>query len=96
MYPNGQAQVMASDFGEAYHRLFEWYRFTYTRQDELHPKCLPTKDLLDRDVGQAKYRGHEEFEESRGGEGGAELRLAARRVRHQCADHLHRRVCLRE
>ena len=61
MYPNGQAQVMASDFGEAYHRLFEWYRFTYTHRDEFHPKCLPTSDTLDRDVGMANYRGHEEF-----------------------------------
>lgn len=56
MGPNGQAQYVARDMGEAYAVLFNHYRFAYRKPHETGPRPLPTTDPDDRSVLNEPYR----------------------------------------
>ncbi|MSP92867.1 MAG: hypothetical protein EXR79_13855 [Myxococcales bacterium] len=56
MGPNGQAQFLARDLGEAYAILFEHYRFTWCRRGEPGPRRFETTDPAARSVLDAPYR----------------------------------------
>lgn len=56
MGPNGEAQYVARDLGEAYALLFEHYRFTYRKPGEPGPRPHPTTDPADRNVLDFPYR----------------------------------------
>jgi acetyl/propionyl-CoA carboxylase alpha subunit/acetyl-CoA carboxylase carboxyltransferase component len=55
MGTNGQAQFIASDLGEAYSILFDWYQFTYCQPGEKGPRRFPTQDPPSRSVLNAPY-----------------------------------------
>ena len=55
MAPNGQAQFMATDLGDAYHILFEYYRHCHKVSTEQHCRTQPTKDNPNRDISQHPY-----------------------------------------
>jgi acetyl-CoA carboxylase carboxyltransferase component len=57
MGPNGQAQYFAGHLGEAYHILFEYYRFTYKHACDDGPQRWNTQDPIDRSILEAPYRG---------------------------------------
>lgn len=50
MGPNGQAQLFASNLGEAYFLLMEHYRFTWTAPGADGPARFETTDPVDRDI----------------------------------------------
>jgi acetyl-CoA carboxylase carboxyltransferase component len=50
MGPNGQAQFIANDLGDAYRILFEWYRFSYVHHDETKPRKIKTTDPIERNI----------------------------------------------
>jgi len=56
MEPNGQAQIKVKDLREAYEVLFHHYSLTYVAPGETYPVRIPTKDPVDRDVGEFPYR----------------------------------------
>jgi acetyl/propionyl-CoA carboxylase alpha subunit/acetyl-CoA carboxylase carboxyltransferase component len=56
MGPNGQAQFLAKDLGEAYAILFDHYRFTWCRKGEPGPRTHESQDPHDRSVLDAPYR----------------------------------------
>jgi acetyl-CoA carboxylase carboxyltransferase component len=57
MGPNGQAQYFASDLGEAYRILHEYYGYTYVVPGETGPRLLESSDPADRNVLEHPYRG---------------------------------------
>ena len=50
MSPNGQAQFVAQDLGDAYRILFEWYRCTYKNKSDKKPRTMATTDPADRSI----------------------------------------------
>ncbi len=50
MGPNGQAQYLAHNLGDAYRILFEHYAFSYVAPGERGPRPHPTLDPRERDV----------------------------------------------
>ena len=50
MGPNGEAQYVATDLGDAYRILYEHYGFTYVVPGESRPRLSATADPKDRDV----------------------------------------------
>jgi acetyl/propionyl-CoA carboxylase alpha subunit/acetyl-CoA carboxylase carboxyltransferase component len=60
MGPNGQAQYLARDLGDACRILLAWYERTYVAPGEQAPRRRPTADPADRDVGAYQHGG--EFE----------------------------------
>lgn len=61
MGPNGQAQYVANSLAEAYHILFEHYRYTYKRRRDAHVPLFQTRDRVDRSILEAPYQGAEGF-----------------------------------
>ncbi|MEC8278003.1 MAG: carboxyl transferase domain-containing protein, partial [Myxococcota bacterium] len=59
MGPNGQAQFIASDLGDAYRILFEWYRVSYKGETVGAPRRLTTSDSFDRSIETFPYQSHE-------------------------------------
>ena len=55
MGPNGQAQFIAENLGDAYRILFDWYRNTYRNADELKQRKLKTSDLSTRSIMDYPY-----------------------------------------
>jgi acetyl-CoA carboxylase carboxyltransferase component len=60
MGPNGQAQYVARDLGDAYRILFDYYRFSYRGAGESCIRIVETEDDLDRSVLSFPYTGGEE------------------------------------
>lgn len=60
MGPNGQAQYVARDLGDAYRILFDYYRFSYRGAGESGIRVGETSDDLDRNVLLSPYGGSEE------------------------------------
>jgi acetyl-CoA carboxylase carboxyltransferase component/pyruvate/2-oxoglutarate dehydrogenase complex dihydrolipoamide acyltransferase (E2) component len=60
MGPNGEAQYYATDIADAYHILYEHYRYTYVVPGESGPRPHPTTDDEDRSVLDHRCEG--EFE----------------------------------
>ncbi|TDJ18196.1 MAG: hypothetical protein E2O69_07380, partial [Deltaproteobacteria bacterium] len=50
MGPNGEAQYLANDLGDAFRILYDHYRFTYVVPGESGPRVHPTKDPADRSI----------------------------------------------
>ena len=61
MGPNGQAQYIAENLGDAYRILFEHYRYTYRRRSDVRVAPFVTSDPSDRSIMSAPYRGDEGF-----------------------------------
>ena len=59
MGPNGQAQFIASDLGDAYRILFEWYRASYNSASNGAPRRLSTSDPFDRSIETFPYESHQ-------------------------------------
>ena len=59
MGPNGQAQFIASDLGDAYRILFEWYRVSYNSASNGAPRRLSTSDPFDRSIETFPYESHQ-------------------------------------
>ncbi len=57
MGPNGQAQYLARDLGDAYALLFEHYRLTYRQPGESGPRAFDSSDPADRSILHHPYRG---------------------------------------
>ncbi len=53
MGPNGEAQFYARSVSEAFHILYEHYRYTYVVPGERGPRPYPTKDQVTRNIGDA-------------------------------------------
>ena len=61
MGPNGQAQYFASDLGQAYAILFDYYRFSYRKANEPLPrKNTETSDPIDRSILTHPYKSESE------------------------------------
>ncbi len=60
MGPNGQAQYVARDLGDAYRILFDYYRFTYRGAGESGIRVFETNDDFERSVLLSPYSGGEE------------------------------------
>lgn len=56
MGPNGQAQFIAEDLGDAYRILFEWYRITYRNSKESQPRRFNTTDPFERSIVSYPYK----------------------------------------
>ncbi|HKK49978.1 MAG TPA: carboxyl transferase domain-containing protein, partial [Myxococcota bacterium] len=52
MGPNGEAQYYARNLADAYHILYEHYRYTYVVPGEPGPRPFPTTDSRDRSIGE--------------------------------------------
>jgi len=52
MGPNGQAQYFARNLADAYHILYEHYRYTYVVPGEPGPRLLETRDPRGRPIGE--------------------------------------------
>ena len=61
MGPNGQAQFVAKDLGDAYRILFDYYRFSYRKPGQPLVRRTPSTDPVDRSVLDFPYEGSEEF-----------------------------------
>ncbi|MSQ81750.1 MAG: hypothetical protein EXR77_02395 [Myxococcales bacterium] len=57
MGPNGEAQYLAADLGQAYATLFEHYWLTWCRRGEQGPRAFASTDPVDRSVLGEPYRG---------------------------------------
>lgn len=55
MGPNGQAQYIASNLGDAYRILFEHYRFAYKQKEQVGPRWSETTDPADRSILTTPY-----------------------------------------
>jgi acetyl/propionyl-CoA carboxylase alpha subunit/acetyl-CoA carboxylase carboxyltransferase component len=55
MGPNGQAQYVARDLGQAYSILFDYYRYTFVPPGERRPRRASTSDLASRSILEASY-----------------------------------------
>jgi acetyl-CoA carboxylase carboxyltransferase component/biotin carboxyl carrier protein len=64
MGPNGQAQYFARDLVDAYHLLYDHYRYDYVVPGEAGPRRLETSDPASRDCTEAPYQaeGGHDFE----------------------------------
>jgi acetyl/propionyl-CoA carboxylase alpha subunit/acetyl-CoA carboxylase carboxyltransferase component len=52
MGPNGEAQYYARNLADAYHILYEHYRYTYVVPGESAPRLFETKDRRNRSIGE--------------------------------------------
>jgi acetyl/propionyl-CoA carboxylase alpha subunit/acetyl-CoA carboxylase carboxyltransferase component len=59
MGPNGQAQFVARDLGDAYRILFDYYRFAYRSSGQPLIRQVATSDPIDRNVLTSPYAGSE-------------------------------------
>ena len=59
MGPNGQAQYVARDLGDAYRILFDYYRFAYRSRDQALIRRVASTDPVDRNVLVSPYEGPE-------------------------------------
>ncbi len=50
MGPNGEAQYVATDLGDAYRILYEHYGYSYVVPGESRPRVSATEDEVDRDI----------------------------------------------